>query len=114
MSLESIISGALAGVMPTLYRSGKIHTATRTDSPDGDVSESWVDTNVRIQRDDCTESMRQSPGYTERNAALIILAYGGEPTTDDRATDADGATWRLLSVKRAADSSHWVCHATPL
>lgn len=114
MSLESIISGALASVMPSLYRDGKIRTVSRTDSLDGDVSETWTEQPAKIQRDVCTEAMIRSPGYTERNAALIILAYGSEPTTDDEAIDADGAGWRLLSVARAADSSHWVCHATPL
>lgn len=114
MSLESIISGALASVMPSIYRDGQIHTATRTDSPDGDVSEAWVSKAAKIQRDTCTEAMIRSPGYTERNAALIVLAYGGVPTTDDRATDPDGGQWRLLSVARSADTSHWVCHATPL
>lgn len=114
MNLESIISGALASVMPSLYRDGKIRTVSRTDSPNGDVSESWTESTVKIQRDVCTEAMIRSAGYTERNAALIILAYGAVPTTDDEAIDADGGGWRLLSVARSADTSHWVCHATPL
>lgn len=114
MSLESIISGALLGVLPSLYRDGQVHTATRTETMDGDVSETWVSTSAKIQRDTCTEAMVRSAGYTERNAALIILSYGGVPDTDDRATDPDGGQWRLLTVERSADNSHWICHATPL
>lgn len=114
MSLESIISNSLASVLPAIYRSGTVHTATRIDHPNGDVTETFVDTPVKIQRDVCTERMRQSPGYTERDVALIILSYGAVPTTDDEATDADGSRWRIASVDRAADTSHWICRGSPV
>lgn len=113
MSLESIINGALLSVMATLYRSGTYHTATRIEQPNGDVTESFTDTPVKVQRDVCSERMRQAAGYTERDVALIILAYGGVPTTDDEATDADGARWKIASVDRSADTSHWICRGTP-
>jgi len=120
MSLESIISSALASVMPALYRPGLLHVCIRTEGPDGDVTEVFSGdsgapsaTAIRVQRDVCTERMRQAAGYTERDVALIILAYGGEPTTDDEATDADGARWRIASVDRSADTSHWVCRGSP-
>lgn len=114
MSLESIISGAIGSVLPALYRDGTFHTAARTQLPNGDVSETFTDTAAKIQRDVCTERMRQAAGYTERDVLLIILAYGGEPTTADEATDADGARWRIASVDRSADTSHWVCRGTPV
>lgn len=113
MSLESIINGALLSVMPTLYRTGTYHTATRIEQPNGDVTESFVDTPCKVQRDVCSERMRQAAGYTERDVALIILAYGGVPTTDDEATDADGARWKIASVDRSADTSHWICRGSP-
>lgn len=99
--------------MPMLYRDGTLHTATRTEHPNGDVSEGFTDSAIKIQRDVCTERMRQAASYTERDVALIILEYGAVPTTDDQATDADGARWRIASVDRAADTSHWVCRGTP-
>lgn len=113
MNIESIISGALLGALAPLYRDGFVWTVTRAQASNGDVSETFASTPVKIQRDVCTERMRQSAGYTERDVALIILAYGAEPTTDDEATDADGARWRLMSVDRSADTSHWVCRGTP-
>lgn len=120
MSLESIISSTLASVMPSLYRDGLMHIATRTELPNGDVIEVFSGdpggppaTAIKVQRDVCTERMRQAAGYTERDVALIILAYGGVPTTDDEATDADGARWRIASVDRSADTSHWICRGTP-
>lgn len=113
MSLESIISGALASVMPSLYRDGSLRVCTRTNHTNGDVSETWQPTGVKMQRDVCTESMVRAAGYTEKNAALIILAFGGNINTDDEAVDADGGEWRILSASVSADSSHWVCHATP-
>lgn len=113
MSLESIISSTLASVMPMLYRDGVFHTATRYEAPNGDVMESFTDTAIKVQRDAVTERMRQAAGYTERDVALIILAYGGVPTTDDEATDADGSRWRIASVDRAADTSHWICRGSP-
>lgn len=113
MSLEAIISGALASVMPSLYRSGTLHQVTQSYATNGDVTESVSTRSIKVQRDACTEAMKQNPGYDIRDVRLIILDFGGPLDNDDRVTDADGGEWRLATVDRAADNSHWVCRATP-
>ena len=77
MTLESIINGALLSVMPTLYRSGTYHTATRVEQPNGDVTESFTDTPCKVQCDVSAErsTLAIFAGRLARTAGFGVRSF---------------------------------------
>lgn len=110
--IARIFGAALSGLYPDglLHRDG---TGPIYDDEGNIVGyDDGGDLPIKVQRDACSYSMRQSEGYSEGDVALIILAAGLNSikvTTDMQATDGAGDRWMIRSADLDAASSHWIC-----
>lgn len=108
------IAAAFGEIFGQFYLDGTLHRITRTEEDDGDVTTSSADEAIKVQKDACTERMRQQPGYTMEDVRLLVLQRGPtgavivKPNTDcevsvgaERYTvafvdqDPAGAYWEL-------------------
>ena len=114
--LQAVFGAAFAGV----YLQGTLHRAIRAEADNGDVTEVFTGdpgqpagTPIRYQPDRITEAMRQAEGYTDKDAAFLILQSGVSPapTTDDEMTA--GGRWAIKSVDADPASTHWIVRASP-
>lgn len=106
--LQSVFGAAFGG----LYLEGEIHRVTRTEAGNGDVTVAWADSPIRFQPDRITEAMRRADGFTDRDAAFLIIQAGVEPfDTDAEATM--GGRWAIKSVDADPANTHWVVRASP-
>ena len=110
--IASIFGAALSGLYPDglLHRDG---TGPVYDNEGNIVGyDGGTDLPIKVQRDACTYSMRQSEGYSEGDVMLIILAAplnGLKVSTDMQLTDGSGDKWMIRSADLDAASSHWIC-----
>jgi len=111
--LQSVFGAAFA----PLYLPGTLHKQTRTDGDDGDVTVTWSDIPIRYQPDKVTEAMRQAEGFTDRDAAFLILQAGVEQFNTDAQLTAKQAPaeperrWLVRSCETDPAGTHWVVHA---
>lgn len=107
--LTAVFGAAFNGI----YLPGTLHRQTRTEADNGDVSVLWSDSPIRYQPDRITQAMRQAEGYTDKDAAFLILQAGvaQEPTTDDEFTA--GGRWAVKSVDADPANTHWIIRASP-
>lgn len=110
--IAAIFGSALSG----LYPDGILHREGAEPQYDGEGNitgyAGGADVPIKVQRDACSYSMRQSEGYSEGDVMLIILAAqlgGVKITTDMQATDGAGDRWMIRSADLDAASSHWIC-----
>lgn len=114
VTFGSLIRGALLASFTPFYPLGTLHSITRTESPDGDVTETPTDIPIRVQREPATESMRRAAGYTDKDVALIVLQQPGlDVSTNDQVTDGEGNLWAVASAEFDAAESHWVLRGSP-
>lgn len=110
--LDGGLQAVFGAAFGTIYLSGTLHRQTRTEGYNGDVSVTWADSPIRYQPDRITEAMRQAEGFTDKDAAFIILQAGvAEPNTDDEFT-ASGR-WAIKSVDADPANTHWIIRASP-
>jgi hypothetical protein len=109
--IAAIFGSALSG----LYPDGILHREGVEPQYDleGNVTgyAGGADVPIKVQRDACSYSMRQSEGYSDGDVMLIILAAqlgGVKVTTDMQATDGAGDRWMIGSADLDAASSHWI------
>jgi hypothetical protein len=103
------VFGAAFGV---IYLPGEIHRAVRDEADNGDVSVCWAHSPMRYQPDRITEAMRQADGFTDKDAAFLILQAGvDEPDTDCEMTA--GGRWAIKSVDADPANTHWIIRASP-
>ncbi len=113
--LQAVFGAAFA----PLYLPGVLHKQTRTDTDDGDVEVAWTDSPIRYQPDKVTEAMRQAEGYTDRDAAFLILQAGVEPFNTDAELTAKQSPaeperrWAVKSCESDPAGTHWVVRASP-
>lgn len=109
--ISAIFGAALSGLYldGTLHRSGTNPVYDQSGnivgySGDGDLT-------IKVQRDACSWSMKQSPGYVDGDVMLIVLAHGLAEaiTTDMEISDGAGKRWMVQSADLDAASSHWIC-----
>lgn len=106
--LQAVFGAAFGGI----YLPGTLHRPTRTEADNGDVTVAWTDAPMKYQPDRITEAMRQAEGFTDKDAAFIILQAGVAPfDTDAEATM--GGRWAIKSVDADPASTHWVVRASP-
>lgn len=109
--ISAIFGAALSG----LYLDGTLHrdgTNPVYDQSGNIVGYSGgVSLPIKVQRDACSWSMKQSPGYIEGDVMLIVLAHGlaATITTDMEISDGAGRRWMVQSADLDAASSHWIC-----
>ncbi|WP_066770094.1 hypothetical protein [Sphingobium sp. CCH11-B1] len=110
--ISAIFGAALGG----LYLDGILHRdgVNPVYDDEGNITgyAGADDMPIKVQRDACSYSMRQSEGYSEGDVMLIILASslaGTKVTTDMQATDGAGDRWTIKSHDLDAASSHWIC-----
>ncbi|MBI1682383.1 hypothetical protein [Caulobacter hibisci] len=114
-SLQAVFGAAFA----PLYLPGTLHRQTRTDADDGDVTVTWADSPIRYQPDKVTEAMRSADGYTERDAAFLILQAGVPIFNTDAELTAKQAPaeperrWAVKSCESDPAGTHWVVRASP-
>lgn len=105
------VGGILTSVFGAIYPDGALYRLTRTEQPNGDVTEAWASEDVKVQQDACTEAQRQQEGYSEKDVRLIVLqAIDGvavaEPSEQD-VVFSEGSWWALFVVEADAVNSHW-------
>lgn len=106
--LTSIFGAAFGGV----YLGGTLHRPARSEADNGDVTVAWTDSPIRYQPDRITEAMRQAEGFTDKDAAFLILQAGVAPfDTDAEATM--GGRWAIKSVDADPANTHWIVRASP-
>ena len=112
--LDGGLAASFGAVFGSYFLDGSLHRVSRIEAEDGDVSTGEVDVPIKYQPDRITESMRQAEGYTEDDAAFIVLQHGiaPAPTSDDELT-ASGARWAIRTVASDPASTHWIVHARP-
>lgn len=109
--MAAIFGAAFGGI----FLDGKLHRAGTDPIYDGEGNITGygggADIDIKVQRDACSYSMRQSEGYSEGDVVLIVLAagLGIKITTDMQATDGGGQRWTIQSADLDAASSHWIC-----
>lgn len=113
--LDGGISAIFGAALSGMYLDGTLHrdgTNPVYDQSGNIVGYSGgVSLPIKVQRDACSWSMKQSPGYIEGDVMLIVLAagLGGVAiTTDMEITDGQGRRWMVESADLDAASSHWV------
>jgi hypothetical protein len=110
------IFGAAFGV---LYLDGTLHRQTRTEADNGDVTVAWADAPMKYQPDRITEAMRQANGFTDKDAAFLILQAGQAPINDDceftaKASPIEAARrWAVKSNDSDPGGTHWIVRASP-
>lgn len=109
--ISAIFGAALSGLYPDglLHRDG---TGPIYDLEGNIIGyDDGADIPIKVQRDACSYSMRQSEGHSEGDVMLIILAagLGVKITTDMQTTDGAGDRWMIRSADLDAASSHWTC-----
>lgn len=112
--LQSIFGAAFASV----YSDGCLHRSTRTESAKGNITETFEDEEVKVQKDACTERMRGSEGYSARDVRLIVLQIAPdgsrlcEPTADDQIT-AFCQRWAISDIVSDPANTYWEMRGTP-
>lgn len=96
--LAKVFSAAFAG----LYLPATIHrrAAPVYDEGGSVIDGEWTDEPCRAQIDNATESMRRSPGYTDQDQRILVLASGVATITTDDEITAGGKRWGVASVGR--------------
>lgn len=110
--IASIFSAAFGGI----FLDGLLHRDGTDPIYDGEGNITGygggAEIPMKVQRDACSYTMRQSEGYTEGDVMLIILAAplnGLKVTTDFQVSDGSGQRWTIQSADLDAASSHWIC-----
>lgn len=114
--LDGGIQAIMGSAFGFLYLPGTLARVTFTDDGKGGGSTSELNQPCRVQRDACTEQMRQQPGYTAQDVRLLILqagVSGGDIDTDCKVT-AQGETYQIAWVTQDPASSYWECRATKI
>lgn len=113
--LDGGISAIFGAALSGLYLDGALHRGHVNpvyDSKGNIVGYSGGgDLTIKVQRDACSWSMKQSPGYVDGDVMLIVLARGiaATITTDMEISDGAGRRWMVQSADLDAASSHWIC-----
>ena len=109
--ISAIFGAALSGLYldGTLHRDGTNPVYDASGNIVGYSGEASL--SIKVQRDACSWSMRQSPGYVDGDVMLIVLARGLAEaiTTDMEIIDGVGRRWMVQSADLDAASSHWIC-----
>jgi hypothetical protein len=108
-----VFGAAFAG----LYLDGIMHRLTRTDANNGDVTVTYVDEPVKVQKDAVTERMKGFERYTARSVRMIILQVGPDGVVARPNSDAEvsvgGERWALSDVESDPANTYWQCLANP-
>lgn len=101
-------SSILNSVFGAIYPSGVLIRRTITEDAGGSQTVATSSIAIKVQTDRVTESMRQQPGYTDKDVRLIVLSAGVDViTSDDQITDGNGDTWNLIDPSKDTCGSHW-------
>jgi hypothetical protein len=91
-----------------LYLDGKLFYSERTTDAVGNVVQRQCCDPIRVQRLSCTEAMRSSGDYTDKDARFFVLQFGvrGEPDSDAEIAFG-GKRWSIVSVEADSASVRW-------
>lgn len=112
--LQAVFGAAFAGV----YLDGTLHRSSRVEAENGNITETFVSQAIKVQKDACTERMRQQEGYSDRDVRLIVLQVAPdssvleEPSTDDQITAA-GQRWAISGIVSDPANAYWEMRGTP-
>lgn len=104
------IKDMFGSVFSDIYASGQLIRVTQDRLPGGGFKlVEATPVPIKVQKDRCTESMRQAQGYTSDNVKLLILQSGvpgGKPTTDDIVV-VDGERWKIYEIYEDPAQTYW-------
>jgi len=101
-------SAILNSVFGAIYPSGTLIQRTITEDAGGSQTVTTTSVPIKVQTDRVTESMRQQPGYTDKDVRLIVLSAGVSAiTSDDQIIDSRGDTWSLIDPALDVCGSHY-------
>ncbi|GLT03066.1 hypothetical protein GCM10007897_45090 [Sphingobium jiangsuense] len=102
--LDGGISAIFGAALSGLYLDGTLHrdgTNPVYDQSGNIVGYSGgVSLPIKVQRDACSWSMKQSPGYVDGDVMLIVLAHGLAATITTDMEISDGAWQAVDGAKR--------------
>ena len=112
--LDGGLAASFGAVFGAYFLDGSLHRQARVDGRGGDVSVTWTDAPIKYQPDKITEAMRQAAGYTDKDAAFLVLQSGvsPEPTSAEQMT-ASGRRWAIASIEADPANTYWLIRATP-
>lgn len=100
--LDGGLAASFAAVFGPMYLDATLHRRIPLTYDDGGtvIGGDFTDEDVKAQFDSATEAMRQSPGYTDKDQRIFVLASGlAEIKSDDEIT-VSGQRWAIASVSR--------------
>lgn len=114
--LDGGIQAVFGAAFSPLYLSETLTRNTLTHNGKGGGSSAGVPQPCRVQKDACTEAMREQEGYTAEDVRLLVLqasVTGGDIDTDCTVTYR-GTTYEIASVTQDPAGSYWECRGTPV
>lgn len=109
----SLMDGGLAGVFASvfapLYLPATLYRRADVDDGSGTVTVTWTGEAVRAQLDSATQAMRMTPGYTDEDMAIYILASGISPVTTDCEITIKGQRWAIASITQDPAGAYFLC-----
>ncbi len=111
------IALGISGALGVGYHDAVVHwPGTPTYDGGGSIAAPGTSVSIScsVQVDSVTERMRQTPGYTEKDMALFILAatLDGEMDTDGRVEVLEGphtGIWAVDMADRDPAGVYWQC-----
>jgi hypothetical protein len=102
--LQAVFGAAFGWV----YLNGRILYSERTTDDNGNIVQKQCCDPIKVQRLDCTEAMRSSGDYTDKDARFFVLQFGVRCAPDsDAEIDFGGKRWSIVAVGSDSANVRW-------
>lgn len=105
------IKNKFGRVFSAIYADGQLIRVTKERIEGGSfVNKEQPPVPIKLQKDKCSEAMRQANGYTAEDVKLLILQAGISgpvPNSDDIIIDNKGERWKIYEVYEDPANSYW-------
>jgi hypothetical protein len=105
--LDGRLAAGFASIFGRFYTDGYLRRHVSTDNGKGGVTREFAEFPVKLQVDRAGQ-LRQSPGYEEGDARIIILAHGIDRVQADDELVEGVNVWRLSAPETDPLKSHWI------
>lgn len=116
-ALDGGIAAVFGAAFSGIYLPGEVFHATTAKASGGKLTKTFGEpAPCRYQPEKTTQAMRQTEGYTDKDARFFILRAGVAPTpaldVDDEFQTSTGR-WQVIAAGGDPASSYWDVHARP-
>ncbi|AYJ87662.1 hypothetical protein D3Y57_19200 [Sphingomonas paeninsulae] len=108
--MDGGLARVFASVLAPMYLDATLHRRSDADDGFGTIGIAWSDECIRAQLDSATHAMRMTPGFTDTDVAIYVLAADlCDPIDSDCEITVRDQRYAVASVTTDPALSYYLC-----